>query len=73
MPDESCRACGGNLINCTLCAQCKKVTSMICKKCGSRTLEQFHGVCMYEVDVIQTKTGIGMEYETENLKILTLA
>jgi len=46
---------------------------MICKKCGSRTLEQFHGVCMYEVDVIQTKTGIGMEYETDNLKILTLA
>jgi len=46
---------------------------MICKKCGSRTLEQFHGVCMYEVDAIQTTTGIGMEYETENLKILTLA
>ena len=73
MPDESWRACGGKGRNCTRCAQCKKVTSMICKKCGSRTLEQFHGVCMYEVDVIQTKTGIGMEYETDNLKILTLA
>ena len=73
MPDESCRTCGGILIDCTLCAQCKEVTTMICKKCGSRTLEQFHGGCMYEVDAIQTQTEIGMDCETDNFKILSLA
>jgi len=73
MPDESCRTCGGTLINCTLCAECKEVTGMICKKCGSRTLEQFHGFCMYQVENIQTKSEIGMEYETTSPKILSLA
>ena len=73
MPDESCRGCGGILINCTLCAKCKEVTTMICKKCGSRTLEQFHGRCMYEVDAVQTTTEIGMEYETDNLQIFSIA
>jgi hypothetical protein len=72
MPDESCRACGGTLINCTLCAECKEVVSMICKKCGSRTLEQFHGFCMYQVENIQTQYEIGMEYETSP-KLLSIA
>jgi predicted amidophosphoribosyltransferase len=72
MPDESCRACGGTLINCTLCAECKEVTGMICKKCGSRTLEQFHGICMYQVENIQTQYEIGMEYETSP-KLLSVA
>ncbi len=73
MPDESCRTCGGTLIDCSLCAQCKEVISMICKNCANRTLEQFHGSCMYQVEAIQTKTEIGMDYEYMNPKILSLA
>jgi hypothetical protein len=54
MPDESCRNCGGKLINCSLCAECRGVLSMICVSCGTRTLEQFHDSCMYVVEQIQT-------------------
>jgi hypothetical protein len=46
---------------------------MICKHCANRTLEQFHGSCMYQVDNIQTTTEIGMDYENINPKILSLA
>ncbi len=73
MPDESCRTCGGTLIDCTLCAECREVISMICKHCANRTLEQFHGSCMYQVENIQTTTEIGMDYESMNPKILSLA
>jgi len=73
MPDESCRTCGGTLIDCSLCAQCKEVISMICKICANRTLEQFHGSCMYQIECIQTKTEIGMDYEIMDPKILSLA
>ena len=54
MPDESCRNCGGNLINCSLCAECKGVIGMICVSCGTRTMEQFHDSCLYSVEQIQT-------------------
>ncbi|RDJ31377.1 MAG: hypothetical protein DWQ18_02735 [Crenarchaeota archaeon] len=54
MPDESCRLCGGVLNDCTQCAQCKEVISMICRNCGTRTPEQFHNSCMYHIESIQT-------------------
>src|SRR3989304_5630497 len=56
LPDESCRKCGGNLIDCSLCAQCKGVIGMICVSCGTRTMEQFHDSCLYLVEQIQTTT-----------------
>jgi len=46
LPDESCRHCGGSLINYAQCAECKKVISMICKSCGTKTEEQFHSGCL---------------------------
>ena len=45
MPDESCRLCGGELVKCTICAECRKPVGMICAKCGSRTKEQVHDCC----------------------------
>ena len=54
LPDESCRHCGGTLRNCTQCAECKGVISMICNICGTRTSEQFHDTCMYHIETIQT-------------------
>ena len=46
MPDESCRQCGGSLIDFAQCAECKKVISMICKSCRTKTAEQFHSDCL---------------------------
>jgi hypothetical protein len=47
LPDESCRHCGGSLINYAQCAECKIVISMICKSCGTKTEEQFHSGCLF--------------------------
>ncbi len=58
MPDESCRNCGGNLNNCSLCAECKGVIGMICGACGTRTMEQFHDSCLYMVEQIQTSQSL---------------
>ncbi len=46
MPDESCRLCGGSLIDFAQCVECKKVISMICKSCRKKTAEQFHSDCL---------------------------
>ena len=53
MPDESCRTCGGILIKCSLCAQCKKLIQQMCQKCGVKTEEQFHNDCFYAIESIQ--------------------
>ena len=42
LPDESCRKCGGLLLNYSLCGKCKASTRFICRICGTVTLEQFH-------------------------------
>lgn len=47
MPDESCRNCGGILIEYTKCAQCNKTIQLICSSCGARTIEQFHSLCVF--------------------------
>ena len=73
MPDESCRSCGGNLANCTLCAECKEVTSLICKKCGTITKDQFHSFCMYHIEDIQTRGEMSMTFENSNPKIISIA
>lgn len=46
LPDESCRHCGGNLINYAQCAQCKKIICLICKSCKTKTAEQYHNDCI---------------------------
>lgn len=73
MPDESCRTCGGNLIDCTLCAQCKGVIGMICSRCGERTLEQFHDNCMFRVEKFQTHCDLESQTGIISTKILTIA
>ena len=54
LPDESCRHCGGELLNCTQCSECKKTIGLICQECGARTQEQFHYDCMYRVNNLKT-------------------
>ena len=51
MPDESCRKCGGMLLNYSLCGKCKGPTRFICRICGTVTLEQFHEtICFNQVN-----------------------
>lgn len=45
MPDESCRTCGGELVRCSRCAECRKVTRWICRMCHIKTHEQLHLQC----------------------------
>jgi len=54
LPDESCRNCGGTLVSCSLCAECKAVIGMICASCGSKTIEQFHDSCISLGKMTQT-------------------
>lgn len=49
LPDESCRKCGGLLLNYSLCGKCKSATRFICRICGTITLEQFHELFCFRV------------------------
>ena len=55
MPDESCRHCGGKLIDFSQCAECKGITRKICKSCQGITTEQFHSTCMMGILKITTQ------------------
>ncbi len=57
MPDESCRKCGGILLKCSLCAECKKITQQICQICRSKNEEKFHYDCFYNIEPIKTMTS----------------
>ncbi|MGI0061963.1 MAG: hypothetical protein ACREBA_05880 [Nitrosotalea sp.] len=46
MPDESCRTCGGELTNHTLCFCCRKSIQKKCKMCNHVTLLQPHQYCI---------------------------
>ncbi len=46
MPDESCRTCGGELTNHTVCSGCRKSTQKKCRLCSHVTLLQPHNHCV---------------------------
>jgi hypothetical protein len=47
MPDESCRHCGGKLVDFSQCSECKQTIRMMCRNCNSLTMEQFHSECIW--------------------------
>ena len=57
MPDESCRTCGGSLVNCSLCPSCRKMTQRICNVCGFKTKKQIHSDCLY-LESSQARNGM---------------
>ena len=57
MPDESCRTCGGTLVNCSLCPGCRKMIQRICNICGFKTKEQIHSKCLH-LESSQTRNGM---------------
>ena len=72
MPDESCRKCGGGLVKCTQCAQCKETISMICQNCGARTMEQFHDYCVFGVSNIHD-SSFESDQESEYVHVSAFA
>jgi len=58
LPDESCRKCGGLLIELSICAKCRETNQYVCRICGHQTLQQFHYDCFYEIEKIQTELVI---------------
>lgn len=49
MPDESCRRCGGLLVNFAICAKCRAPIQFICRICGQITLEQIHDNICFKI------------------------
>ena len=50
MPDESCRICGGLLLEYELCAKCKAPTQFICRICSQKTTERIHDDFCFRID-----------------------
>jgi hypothetical protein len=55
MPDESCRACGGELVRCSLCSECGKTTQKKCILCNSVTRKQIHDRCTKVVSLTNSR------------------
>ena len=53
MPDESCRKCGGLLLEFTKCAKCKATVQFICRICSHKTIERIHDNLCFKIDVIE--------------------
>ena len=49
MPDESCRRCGGLLLEHSVCAKCREANQFICRICGYITFQQNHINCFNKV------------------------
>lgn len=45
MPDESCRRCGGSLIDYARCTECRKILLKMCKKCCGTVTYSSHVGC----------------------------
>lgn len=46
MPDESCRRCGGSLIDYARCIECKRILLRMCKKCCKVVHNSDHKNCL---------------------------
>lgn len=50
MPDESCRRCGGLLIEFEICGKCRAPTSFMCRICATKTEKKIHDSICFKVD-----------------------
>ena len=50
LPDESCRECGGILLEFSICGICREPTQLICRICAQKTNQKYHeGYCFQVV------------------------
>ena len=57
MPDESCRKCGGPMIESKKCSECNQAFRWVCANCNQQTLEQFHFSCKNSFFYIKNKNN----------------
>lgn len=57
MPDESCRRCGGLLLEFTKCAKCKAAVQFICRICAYKTIERVHDNLCFRIDSLEFLTN----------------
>ena len=53
VPDDSCRKCGGMLLEHSICAQCREPNQFICRICGTMTIQQYHTACFNKTRLIE--------------------
>ena len=54
LPDESCRKCGGLLVEYTVCAKCRTANQFICRLCGTKTLIKYHDSICFKPELRKT-------------------
>jgi hypothetical protein len=54
LPDESCRRCGGMLLELMICAKCKATTQFICRICAHTTIPRIHDSICFKIDDISS-------------------
>lgn len=57
MPDESCRRCGGSLIDYARCTECRKILLKMCKKCCGLVPYSSHVECFRFFETTGIPTG----------------
>jgi len=51
LPDESCRKCGGLLLEFSICGDCREPIQLICRICSQKTEFKYHdGFCFKAKD-----------------------
>ncbi len=58
MPDESCRKCGGLLLDFLVCGKCRTTIQFICRICGQKTIPRFHEQICFRLYDITRKNNI---------------
>ncbi|MDH3191602.1 MAG: hypothetical protein OEM18_02795 [Nitrosopumilus sp.] len=64
MPDESCRRCGGLLLDFLICGECRAPIQFICRICAHKTLPRIHDqICFRIDDIPNSKTNMSINFE----------
>jgi hypothetical protein len=59
MPDDSCRRCGGLLMEFEICGKCREPTRLVCRICCTKTEQKFHDfVCFKNSGLMTTENPI---------------
>jgi len=64
MPDESCRKCGGLLLEYTVCAECRSTNQFVCRICGTKTEIRYHDTICF--NVVEAKNVVTTCYDVRH-------
>ncbi|MFB5597905.1 MAG: hypothetical protein ACE5RJ_02660 [Nitrosopumilaceae archaeon] len=68
MPDESCRRCGGLLLEYTVCGKCRAPTQFICRICAQKTIERVHdGLCFRPDNGLNKNANMKLSWSSKRI------